>query len=340
MPCRPVGYFSCDIILSTMIYTGSKQYSRKNGFTIVELLIVIVVIAILAAITIVAYNGIRDRAQESAAKSTTASAAKRVATYAISNAETYPTNMDLVDLGLVDTATTTYQYSRLNNGQGFCMTVKDNNKEFNVSNTNLSPTAGRCSQHTATTITNLAPNPSAETAILGWSSSVNGSTGRLTSGGLYANGMIQITFTTATAGGVYYGSAVATRIPVTAGQPYVASAYLKTNVSSPITISPRIAWYNSSAVEIAAASSAGQSLTINSTDWKRAIIFGTAPAGAVNAAVMFQSPTTVWANNDKQFADGLIFTQGTEVYPYADGTSTGWSWTGTVHASTSTGPSP
>lgn len=37
--------------------------TNKKGFTIVELLIVIVVIAILAAITIVAYNGIQNRAK-------------------------------------------------------------------------------------------------------------------------------------------------------------------------------------------------------------------------------------------------------------------------------------
>lgn len=39
---------------------------KKRGFTIVELLIVIVIIAILAAITIVAYNGITTRSKASA----------------------------------------------------------------------------------------------------------------------------------------------------------------------------------------------------------------------------------------------------------------------------------
>lgn len=36
----------------------SKNQARSLGFTVVELLIVVVVIAILAAITIVSYNGI------------------------------------------------------------------------------------------------------------------------------------------------------------------------------------------------------------------------------------------------------------------------------------------
>ena len=43
--------------------------NNQKGFTIVELLIVIVVIAILAAISIVAYNGIQNRGKASSAQS-------------------------------------------------------------------------------------------------------------------------------------------------------------------------------------------------------------------------------------------------------------------------------
>lgn len=48
-------------------HTAKRQISRGlRGFTIVELLIVVVVIAVLAAITVVAYNGITNQAKASA----------------------------------------------------------------------------------------------------------------------------------------------------------------------------------------------------------------------------------------------------------------------------------
>ena len=45
------------------------KHSRVQGFTIVELLIVIVVIGILAAIVIVAFNGVQQRARTASAQS-------------------------------------------------------------------------------------------------------------------------------------------------------------------------------------------------------------------------------------------------------------------------------
>ena len=61
----------------------------KSGFTIVELLIVIVVIAILAAITIVAYNGIQTRAENNKTITTVGAYAKAFQLYAIDNGQ-YP----------------------------------------------------------------------------------------------------------------------------------------------------------------------------------------------------------------------------------------------------------
>ncbi|MDB5167195.1 MAG: hypothetical protein JWN26_340 [Candidatus Saccharibacteria bacterium] len=48
-----------------MVLNNIKSRQQERGFTIVELLIVIVVIAILAGITIVAYSGITLTAQQS-----------------------------------------------------------------------------------------------------------------------------------------------------------------------------------------------------------------------------------------------------------------------------------
>ena len=56
--------------------------AKSQGFTIVELLIVVVVIAVLAAITIVSYNGITTRANASAAKASASTVQKKLELYA------------------------------------------------------------------------------------------------------------------------------------------------------------------------------------------------------------------------------------------------------------------
>jgi prepilin-type N-terminal cleavage/methylation domain-containing protein len=63
---------------------------RTGGFTIVEMLVVIVVIAILAAITIVSFNGVQQQARESMLKAELAKAQKQIQLY-ISDTGKLPT---------------------------------------------------------------------------------------------------------------------------------------------------------------------------------------------------------------------------------------------------------
>ena len=65
-----------------MTLNNIKQLRKDRGFTIVELLIVIIVIAILAAIVIVAYQGITAKANASKAQTNAVSVQKKVEAFA------------------------------------------------------------------------------------------------------------------------------------------------------------------------------------------------------------------------------------------------------------------
>lgn len=64
--------------------------NRERGFTIVELLIVIVIIGILAALVIVAYSGITSRAKLQAAQASASAVQKKIEAYAADQSGTYP----------------------------------------------------------------------------------------------------------------------------------------------------------------------------------------------------------------------------------------------------------
>ncbi|MAU34058.1 hypothetical protein CMN23_02935 [Candidatus Saccharibacteria bacterium] len=100
---------------------------RRRGFTIVELLIVIVVIAILAAITIVAFNGIQNQARDAAAAAALSQAGKSLEAEKVkSGADTYPSSLT----GLALPSDYTYSYQRYDTsagaGRGYCLTATKN----------------------------------------------------------------------------------------------------------------------------------------------------------------------------------------------------------------------
>lgn len=68
------------------------QSFMQRGFTIVELLIVIVIIGILAALVIVAYNGMQNRANDTAVQSDLNAFAKKLETIKVDSSDgLYPT---------------------------------------------------------------------------------------------------------------------------------------------------------------------------------------------------------------------------------------------------------
>lgn len=82
-----------------MTKTNTRPDNRA-GFTIVELLIVIVVIGILAAISIVAYSGIQARAREVTLKSDLATAKKQLLLYQAENGSFPRSTADLQTVGI------------------------------------------------------------------------------------------------------------------------------------------------------------------------------------------------------------------------------------------------
>lgn len=64
-----------------MSLSNIKKMKDEQGFTIVELLIVIIVIGILAALVIVAYNGVVNQANGADAKSAAATIIKKAEAY-------------------------------------------------------------------------------------------------------------------------------------------------------------------------------------------------------------------------------------------------------------------
>ena len=120
------------------------QWARKQtGFTIVELLIVVVVIAILAAITIVAYNGITNRAKSSAVQADITNAAKKLETLKLQDtAQQYPAT--LTAAGITASAGNTFEYDYSSTDNSYCLHSTNGTIAWHASSSDQSTKTGVC----------------------------------------------------------------------------------------------------------------------------------------------------------------------------------------------------
>jgi prepilin-type N-terminal cleavage/methylation domain-containing protein len=315
---------------------------KQKGFTIVELLIVIVVIGILAAITIVAYNGIQERARASSVSSALSQAAKKLAVYQVDNPDLYPADKTALDaLGIKDTNDVTYQYTRTSGTPNtYCLTATTGITSYKISNTSTTPSAGGCAGHGvggAAPIKNLAINPSAALNINYWSTNTANSTvardAAETRTGSLTTGSIRTTVNVAGSASTQLWDGTTTPlVPVTPGDTITISAWFKASVAGrTINITDR--WRNNALTEPTPANVSPS--IISSTTWTRANFTTTVPAGANYSHVSFYFNGQV---GDNWWLDDVMVTKDGTVYNYADGASPNWVWDGTPSVSTSTGP--
>ena len=321
------------LIVKLRVRASTK--SGREGFTIVELLIVVVIIAILAAITIVAYNGIQKRAQAAAISTALNQASKKIRMYQVDNG-TFPAT--LANAGISD-ADVTYQFAGTTNT--YCITGTQGSASMYVSDTQPNPIPGGCPGHGqggVAAVTNIAVNPSFETNIssVGYMGGAGTDSTYIRASDWAASGTYSIkitkTLSAATAKGVRVNSSVA----VAAGDVVAWTATVRNN----------------------SASSKSFSLYAERSVPTYAGLYGsTCTAVSANATLKLTGQTTITAANEGQVNFGVLpcgttFQIGesysadafmvvkNQALPssYSDGSSANWVWNGSAHASSSTGP--
>lgn len=118
----------------------------RRAFTIVELLIVVVVIAILSALTLASYSGLRDSANSALIQSEADSIYKQLAIYNVRNGQ-YPST---IPDSISSNESVSIQYSYGPQLNSYCLTMSSASEDFHITNSDRVITQGTCSGHEST----------------------------------------------------------------------------------------------------------------------------------------------------------------------------------------------
>lgn len=131
-----------------MLLSKNKQQIKttSTGFTIVELLIVIAIIAILALIVVFAFNGVRMRAIDARLKADLSQAGTKLLTLSnTGDVSAFPQNFS--DTGLqssTEEGGTTYVYNVNAQGTVYCLQAINSQRSYYITNGDTNPQTGEC----------------------------------------------------------------------------------------------------------------------------------------------------------------------------------------------------
>lgn len=126
--------------------TDITKHRRQSGFTIIELLVVVVVIGILASITIVSYNGITQRARTVSLQGDLRNAATQLELDKITNG-VYPATKEAANsgAGLKPSQGTTLSYiTPYGTDNGYCISATGTVGSFYLTSASGTIVSGVC----------------------------------------------------------------------------------------------------------------------------------------------------------------------------------------------------
>lgn len=309
--------------------THKSETKGQGGFTIVELLVVIVVVAILVTLTVVSYAAVTNNARKQAVKTDAQTIAAQLNKYKADKGS-YPTDLAAVQSS-APAITSKFQYTYDSKTATYCVTASVEGASAYVKSGGVEAKDGACPGHGVNgsdPITNLASNPSAEVSVSGVSGYYSATPGRTYGGAVSGDYTFSTTTNSTTQNQGLIHTVTTSAKP---NQVYTCAISLKGSGST-VAFSGRV----STAADVYIMEGLGAKSVSLTSSWQRVSITFTTPATTGVLRVQYRLGSALSGITIQ--SDALICTEGATDHPYADGSTANWIWNGTAHISSSTGP--